>query len=478
MMANSCSKEKIIVIIGCVFILSGLIMNEWILAALFSSDGVIAVSHKIIIWIADLGLIVTGLMLIIFKRSLTKETLLIITGLIFTLAGILFIEKVIPILMDTPMSNENRLFLRGTEIYFILAGLMVVLYRKYIDFKSILLFGISSLFCFSLFLGYDYYSFYSKIIKYRTAVSDFEAKNPIARLFVQDDKLGWKLIANRSVRYSVPGEFDITYETDENGFRKIKNTAENPDFNIYFFGDSFTFGDGVDNHETFPAIIKEKHLKKNVNVYNAGVMGYGIVQMFQRFLMLEDQIQPGDLVIFTPISQDIKRNLSDFYFPYFIQFTNILKLDNFPFFNNGVVTYRKLENNFYNTLKLVAGNARYSGDIYKAVRSKFIPDTTKETREMIKIIERKTRLKGAKFVLIFLPKTEECLSGKYAVDISGFSYIDIMHYFPKEEPELNSLRITQKDSHWNKRWHEIAAKAIVQTLIKEDIIDKRYVRDN
>ncbi|MEF9438604.1 MAG: SGNH/GDSL hydrolase family protein [Candidatus Mariimomonas ferrooxydans] len=304
------------------------------------------------------------------------------------------------------------------------------------------------------------------------------AGNVRTHLFIKDSKLGWKLAENSSVRHVEPGKIDVTYETDNNGLRKINNSEEKSDFSMYFFGDSFTFGHGVNNHETFPAIIKGKHLEKNVNVYNAGVMGYGIVQMFQRFLMLEDQIQPGDLVIFTPISNDIKRNQSDFYFPYFIQFTNVLKLDNFPFFNDGVVTYRKLENNFYNTLKLVAGNARYSGDIYKAVRSKLIPDTTKETHEMIKIIERKTRLKGAKFVLIFLPKTEECLSGKYAVDISGFSYIDIMHYFPKEEPELNSLRIAQKDSHWNKRGHEIAAKAIVQTLIKEDIIDKRYVRDN
>ncbi len=478
MMANPCSKEKIIVIIGCVFILSGLIMNEWTLAALFSSDGVIAVSHKIIIWIVDLGLIVTGLMLIIFKRSLTKGTVFVITGLLFTLAGILFIEMVIPILMDTPMSNQNRIFLRIIEAYFIITGLMVVLYCKSIDFKRVVLFGFLSLFCFTLFLGYDYYSFYSKIIKHRTAVSDFQAKNPMDHLFVQDDKLGWKLIANASARYSVPGEFDITYETDENGFRKIKNTAENPDFSIYFFGDSFTFGDWVKNEDTFTSIIKEKYLTKEINVYNAGVDGYGIVQMFQRFLMLEDQIQPGDLVIFTPISDDIKRNLTDFAKPYFVKFSNTMKVDSFPFFDNGEIRYRKMENSLYNKLKFIAITAEYTGTFFRSIRNTFISDTTKEAQEMIKIIEQKTKLKGGKFFLFFLPETGERLNKTYTEDISGFNYFDIMHFFPSEEEKLNKLRLNKEDQHYSIRGHEIAAKAIVETLLKAGIIDDRYLSQN
>ena len=101
-------------------------------------------------------------------------------------------------------------------------------------------------------------------------------------------------------------------------------STESYDFSIYFFGDSFAFGHGVNNHETFPAIIKDSYMKEEVNVYNAGVVGYGIVQIFQSFLKIKDRIRSGDLIIFTPISEDIRRNLKDFQFPYFIKFTKSL----------------------------------------------------------------------------------------------------------------------------------------------------------
>jgi lysophospholipase L1-like esterase len=469
-------RETVTGIAGLMIISAGIVFNEWILVALFSSDGDIAGPHRIVIWIVYLGLISTGVMLLIFYKFVTREALLVISGLLSILAGILFIGKFFFIVLGPLMDSQNRLFLRVVEVYFIITGFMLILYRKSIDFKSILLFGISSLLCFTIFLGYDYYRFYSKIIKYRSAVYDHQDKNSPNRLYVMDDKLGWKLIANRSARISVLGEFDVTYEIDANGFKKINNSKEKPDFRIYFFGDSFTFGERVNNEDTFTNIIKEKYLKKEINVYNAGVSGYGIVQMFQRFLLLKDQIKSGDLVIFTPIAIDIERNLKDFFLPYRQKFTNIMMLENFPFFDKGVITSRKMENNFYNKLKLSAIGARYTGFIFRSIRNRFIPDTTKESQEMIKIIERETKLKGGRFVLFFLPVPEECTNGKYSVDISGFNYFDIKHFFPSEEKEIYKLRISKENVHYNIRGHEIIAKAIVETLKNERIIDGRYLR--
>lgn len=471
-------RQKILATMGLLFITMGILFNEWVLAALFSSDGIIATAHRIIIWIIDVGSVSAGIFLLIFKRSITKEIMLIITGSLFILAGIIFSELFIPVIMGTLMSDQNRLLLRIVEVYFMVTGLMAILYRKTIDFRGALLFAISSLFCFVLFLGYDYYSFYSRIIKVRSAVSAYAVENPLNRLYVKDDKLGWRLIANAYARYSSPWKYEVTYETDESGFRKVNNSKGKPDFSIYFFGDSFTFGDWVSNGDTFTSIIKDKYLKKEINVYNAGVNGYGIVQMFQRFLNMKDQIQPGDLVIFTPIANDIKRNLSDFAMPYYTKFTNIMVVDNYPFYDNGVITYREMKNNFYNKLKLAAIGAPYTGNYFKFYRNKFIPDTTKESQEMIKIIERETKLKGGKFVLFFLPQTGERLNREYTVDVSGFNFIDIMHFFPSEEGELNKVRLSVDDGHYNKRGHEIAARAIVETLVKAQIMDERYLRQN
>jgi hypothetical protein len=472
---RSQNKQKIYMIIGLLFILSGVFCNEWFLAALISADGVIALSHRIIIWIVDVCLIGTGFIVIRYRMSLTRETLCVITGALVLFTGIVLTEKFVPAVIDVPMTGQNRLFLRGIEIYFIITGIMLILYRRSIDFHRVVLFGFSSLFCISLFLAADWYLFYSKIIQYRSDVNAYIAENPELALTERDARLGWKLIAQSGVRKAGPKAPNVSYEIDEHGYKKVNNSKERPDFSMYFFGDSYTFGEGVSNEDTFTNIIKDNYLTKEVNVYNAGVGGYGIVQMFQRFVNMKDRIQPGDLIIFTPITNDIKRNLKNFFMPYFTKFTNIMNVEDYPYFENGVITYRKMENSFYNKLKLSALGARFTGYYVRSIYNKLIPDTTREAQEIMKIVERETELRGGKFMLFFLPKTGERFSGNYEVDISGFDYFDIMHFFPADIDTLNKLVLSKSDGHYNRRGHEVAAKAIIDTLVDEKIIDEKYV---
>ena len=391
---NSRTKEISLIIMGLLFITAGVLCNEWFLAALISTDGVIAVSHRIIIWIIDICLIGTGYAVIRYRMMLTRKVLFTITGLLFIFVSIVFSEKFIPAVMDVPMTSQNRLFLRGIEIYFIISGIMLIFYRKSIDFNRVLLFGFSSLFSITLFLAADWYLFYSKIIQYRSAVNTYIAENPELALTERDAKLGWKLIAQSGVRNAGPKAYNVSYEIDERGYKKVNNSKERPDFSMYFFGDSYTFGEGVSNEDTFTNIIKDNYLKEEVNVYNAAVSGYGIVQMFQRFMNMKDRIQPGDLVIFTPITNDIKRNLKDFFIPYFTKFTNIMDVENYPYFEDGVITYRKMENSFYNKLKLSVLGARFTGYYFRSIYNKLIPDATREAQEIIRIIERETELRG------------------------------------------------------------------------------------
>ena len=118
--------------------------------------------------------------------------------------------------------------------------------------------------------------------------------------------------------------------------------------------------------------------------------------------------------------------------------------------------------------------APYTGKLWTSIRKRFIPDTTREAVEMISIIKEKTRARGARFYMFFLPNIEECLKGAYAVDISGFDYFDILHFFPHQKSELDKIRFTH-DKHWNVYGHEIAAKAIVDTLRDEHIIAPKYL---
>ncbi len=94
-------------------------------------------------------------------------------------------------------------------------------------------------------------------------------------------------------------------------------------------GDSFTFGDEVSDHETWPAQL-ERLLRRPV--LNGGVFGYGFDQIVLRAEALLER-QPADLLIVSFISDDIERcELACRYSqkPYFAIVNHELRLRNVP----------------------------------------------------------------------------------------------------------------------------------------------------
>ena len=76
--------------------------------------------------------------------------------------------------------------------------------------------------------------------------------------------------------------YKALYSTNEFGWRITKNKqlVFDKDVSLLFWGCSFTFGEGLNNEETFPFILSEKaHLK----TYNLGVAGSSPSRMLFRF---------------------------------------------------------------------------------------------------------------------------------------------------------------------------------------------------
>ena len=98
--------------------------------------------------------------------------------------------------------------------------------------------------------------------------------------------LGWIPAEHAQVSDVLSNNYDVTYTIDGDGFR---TTPSRPDakHTIYIFGDSFTFGQGVDDEETFSSILSSDWLYEDYKVVNAGVNGYGITQMYGRYLEIE-----------------------------------------------------------------------------------------------------------------------------------------------------------------------------------------------
>jgi hypothetical protein len=105
----------------------------------------------------------------------------------------------------------------------------------------------------------------------------------------------------------------------------------------------------------------------------------------------------------------------------------------------------------------------------------FSVDVKKQVIEMTEIVKQKVESRGGKFLTIILPNKRKCLNNAYNVDISGLHYFDIMQYFLVDEKQLDNL-FFDYDVHYNVNGHELVAKALIETLVKENFIEKKYLK--
>jgi len=115
-----------------------------------------------------------------------------------------------------------------------------------------------------------------------------------------------------------------------NGLRSNGNPSPESDRRILATGDSYTFGDQVGDHETWPAAL-ERQLA--MPVLNGGVCGYGVDQTVLRSQELTQRFRP-DILIVSLIPTDIWRAQSSELYgkhkPYFSLKNGIPVLQNVP----------------------------------------------------------------------------------------------------------------------------------------------------
>jgi len=126
---------------------------------------------------------------------------------------------------------------------------------------------------------------------------------------------------------------DKRLNTNSRGFRGKKNFAYAKDkdkLRILILGDSFTFGDGVSDHETYAYHLQE--MLPHAEIINLGVHGYGHDQML--ILLKEEGIKyRPDIVLLGFVRVDMSRNLltfRDFAKPRFVLKAGELRLTGVP----------------------------------------------------------------------------------------------------------------------------------------------------
>lgn len=154
-----------------------------------------------------------------------------------------------------------------------------------------------------------------------TRASDFQVTGgPRA---VYDANLGW--LPKQGIRVA-----EFTSTIGPHGIRLHGDPANlDPTPDILAVGDSFTFGDEVDDHETWPA-----HLQRitGMSVLNGGVFGYGVDQTVLRAESLLESYRPRILIV-SMIADDLKRSELAYRYgwkPYYDIVDGALELRNVP----------------------------------------------------------------------------------------------------------------------------------------------------
>lgn len=104
-------------------------------------------------------------------------------------------------------------------------------------------------------------------------------------------------------------DLSITYQTNQIGMRGQMADLELP--HVLCLGDSFTFGQGCDDSDTYPQQL-EQYLNQAgfpVSVLNAGVQGYGLKQSVDLYLAYNPQVVPK-VVVLTFFLNDLLPNES------------------------------------------------------------------------------------------------------------------------------------------------------------------------
>jgi len=110
----------------------------------------------------------------------------------------------------------------------------------------------------------------------------------------RDPVLGWPLASEFG-----RGNYDGSGSRVIPAFPQIGNAC------VSLYGDSFTWGDGVDNEHAWSNLLSQR---LNCRVANYGVPGYGSDQAFLRFLRQPEDAAP--IVIFGYLSENILRNVN------------------------------------------------------------------------------------------------------------------------------------------------------------------------
>jgi len=260
------------------------------------------------------------------------------------------------------------------------------------------------------------------------------------RLFRADVRLGHRHVPGAMVR-ARNKEFDVLYSIDERGARRIPGARRDGPVAV-FLGDSLTFGHGVEDGEAFPALVQQHW--PEVTVRNRGMNGAGTSHA--RLLLGEDLRRGGvALVVYSWLVIHNWRNYLD----------------------RGWLEMVARSKQKLPLFDVVDGRARWVrlagvDDGLSRDAPGFVEREWQITLALIEQMARRTRARGARFVVVVLPIAT-------GVDLQDEARARLLPFLEERGIEVLDLQATlpvtpddfyPRDGHPKAAWHRRVADAI------------------
>jgi len=247
-------------VLGLLLIATGILLNEWLLTAIFSPDGQLDPRNVVIIWVFDISLVSIGLVLVISRSFTTLFNFFVglgITALLFYGAERLFYR------LNRPEPTVGNAAPAPPQVHY--EG--------------------------------DY-------------TVDF---------FRPDDLLGYTVKPDARMTSIKKSDdtviYDVVYSIDK--YHRRVTPVEGPEQRhkfLLFFGDSFTFGEGVQDDETLPYYVAQS--APEYQPYNYGLSGYGPQEMLAKLQsddLAHEVTETEGIAIYTFIDAHVERAIGSMY---------------------------------------------------------------------------------------------------------------------------------------------------------------------
>lgn len=343
--------------------------------------------------------------------------------------------------------------------------------------------------------------------------------------FFYDEKLGGMVhVPNQKGFKEHPKVYYYEYQNNDIGMRDTRQLADYAQYpnKILCLGDSFTYGWGVNDNETFASILEKKINNDSIAVLNAGVSGTGTDHALKFFQVRGKELNPKTAIYFY-FDNDIRDNMANAYFH--IANDSIIVNDKNSYASINALKKNKLvHSKIYNWL---SSNSHLFGLIRKNIglmwnkrmseanqesdakpdsqrtnapqkdsvnasyqkdsKTAALPQTSPlendlyHTYKYLSALNKETEKQGVNFLFFYIPSNisieEYQKTGKIAVEdaLSSYCQKNQIKFFSFRDVILKAKNPVERyyipvDYHWNKNGHAMAGEYLYKTLKQENIV--------